>query len=88
MQRVQKRWNRKYFTLKWLNTEQTDQGLKVQYAYKAFLPRSYECRFLEDYTGKVKPFLEKSVKTSIVRLQVVGLDYISEQSIEKINKFK
>ncbi|HLR10107.1 MAG TPA: hypothetical protein VK120_01840 [Sporosarcina sp.] len=87
-QRVQKRWNRKYFTLTWMGTEQTDQGLKIQYAYKAFLPRSYECRFLEDYTGKVKPFLEKHVKEHVVRLQVVGLEYISEQSIEIVKKMK
>lgn len=87
-ERVQKRWNRKYFTLKWMGTEQTDQGLKVKYVYKAFLPRSYECRFLEDYTGKVKPFLEKFAKKKIVWLQVVGLDYINEQSIDTIKKMK
>lgn len=87
-QAIQKRWNRKYFTLKWMATEQTDQGLKVKYAYKVFLRRSYECRFVEDYTGKVKPFLERHVKEHVVWLQVVGLDYISEQSIDQIKKMK
>lgn len=87
-ERVQKRWNRKYFTLKWMGTEQTDQGLKVKYVYKAFLPRSYECRFLEDYTGKIKPFIEQHTSKRVVSLQVTHLNYVSEQTMDQMKRRK
>ena len=41
--------------------------------YVALLPRSYECRSLEDYTGRVKPFLQKLIDTPIVSVQVSHL---------------
>lgn len=79
-----KKVKRKYFTLNFLEEERTATSLKVKYAFTAFLPKSYECRFLEDYTGKVKPFLEKQLSKRIVRLQVTHLNYVSEAAAEKL----
>lgn len=79
-----KKIKRKYYTLNFLEEERSESSLKMKYAYTAFLPRSYECRFLEDYTGKVKPFLEKQLSKRIVRLQVTHLNYVSEEAMNKM----
>lgn len=83
--KFRKKINRKYYTLAFLEEERTDTSLKIKYAYTAFLPRNYECRFLDDYTGKVKPFLERQMSKRIVRLQVTHLNYVSEEAIRKMN---
>lgn len=80
-----KKIKRKYYTLNFLEEERSESSLKIKYAYTAFLPKSYECRFLEDYTGKVKPFLEKQLSKRIVRLQVTHLNYVSEEAMTKMN---
>lgn len=56
--------------------------------YVALLPRSYECRYLEDYTGKVKPFLQKLIDTPIVSVQVSHLNYASDHAKASISKMK
>lgn len=76
-----KKIKRKYYTLTFMDEERTESSLKIKYAYTAFLPKSYECRFLDDYTGKVKPFLERQTSKRIVRLQVTHLNYVSEETI-------
>lgn len=59
---------------------------KVIGKFTAILPRSFECRSLEDYTGKVKPFLQQSIGSLIVSVQVSHLNYLSEQAIQRIRK--
>lgn len=83
-----KKVNRKYLTLAFLEEEETATVLKVKYAYTAFLPRSYECRFLEDYTGKIKPFIEKQLSKRVVSLQVTHLNYVSEETMQKLKRNK
>ena len=56
--------------------------------YVALLPRSYECRSLEDYTGRVKPFLQKSIDTTIVSVLVSHLNYASDHAVAGIKKQK
>ena len=53
--------------------------------YVALLPRSYECRSLEDYTGRVKPFLQKSIDTPVVSVQVSHLNYASYHAVATLN---
>ncbi len=84
--KYRKKIKRKYYTLEFLDEERTETSLKIKYAYTAFLPKSYECRFLDDYTGKVKPFLERQMSKRIVRLQVTHLNYVSEEAIQKMNE--
>ena len=59
---------------------------KISCKYTAFIPRSYECKSLEDYTGKIKPHLQKSIKHTIVSVQVSHLNYLSEQAMNKMKK--
>jgi hypothetical protein len=54
--------------------------------YVALLPRSYECKSLEDYTGRVKPFLQKSISNVIVSVQVSHLNYASDHAVASIKK--
>lgn len=83
-----KKVNRKTLKLKMLEQEKGTKTVKIKYAFTAFLPRSYECRFLEDYTGKIKPFIEKQISERIVSLQVTHLNYVSEQAMRKIKNRK
>lgn len=54
--------------------------------YVALLPRSYECKSLEDYTGRVKPFLQKSINNVIVSVQVSHLNYANDHAVASIKK--
>lgn len=81
-------FNSQNLSLEKLEEERGIETFKVKYAFTAFLPRSYECRFLEDYTGKIKPFIEKQISERIVSLQVTHLNYVSEQAMRKMKKKK
>lgn len=54
---------------------------KIICKYTAILPRSFECKTLEDYTGKIKPFLQKSIDNVIISVQVSHLNYASAKVI-------
>ncbi len=86
--KLRKKYKRKYFSLEFLEEEKETSSVKVKYAYTAFLPRSYECRFLEDYTGKIKPFIERQVSKRVISLQVTHLNYVSEEAMRKLKRNK
>lgn len=65
-----------------------DSVAKTICKYVVLLPRSYECKTLEDYTGKIKPFLQKSIDTPIVSVQVSHLNYASYHAKASISKKK
>ena len=65
-----------------------DSSSKTICKYVALLPRSYECRYLEDYTGRVKPFLQKLIDTPILSVQVSHLNYASYHAKASISKMK
>lgn len=69
-----------------LPAEHNEWTGKVIGKFTAILPRSFECRSLEDYTGKVKPFLQQSIGGVIVSVQVSHLNYLSEQAIQRLRK--
>lgn len=73
-------------TLEFMEDVIDDASLKIRYRYTAFLPRSYECQTLEDYTGKIKPFIQKQVPSMIVSLQVTHLNYVSERAKRKFGR--
>ncbi|MCZ2258126.1 hypothetical protein [Sporosarcina sp. G11-34] len=50
---------------------------KITCKFTVLLPRSYECKTLEDYTGKIKPFLQASIKKVIVSVAISHLNYAS-----------
>ena len=64
-----------------------DSTSKTICKYVALLPRSYECRYLEDYTGKVKPYLQKFIDTPIVSVQVSHLNYASYNAKASIKNY-
>ncbi|MFJ7936475.1 hypothetical protein [Sporosarcina sp. NPDC096371] len=52
------------------------QSLEITCRYTAYLHESYNCRSLEDYNGKVKPFLQKQINRLIYRVEVHYLNYM------------
>lgn len=88
--KVFKNFKNKTVTLKFidevLSTDHEDTAKKIRCEFTAILPRSYECRSLEDYTGKIKPFLQSSIKNVIVTVQISHLNYLSRQAIDALNK--
>lgn len=47
---------------------------EVTCKYSIYLPAHYECKSLEDYTGRVYPFLEQFLR-NITRTEVHSLTY-------------
>lgn len=58
-----------------------EENDKISCKFTALLPRSYECKTLEDYTGKIKPFLQQAIRTTIVSVEVSHLNYASSRAI-------
>ena len=55
--------------------------VKITCTFRAILPRSYECKSLEDYTGKIKPFLQKSLNNIIISVEIRHLNYSSKNRL-------
>ncbi|KAA0965631.1 hypothetical protein FQ087_04875 [Sporosarcina sp. ANT_H38] len=53
-----------------------EQSIVITCSYIAHLNEHYECKSLEDYNGKVKPFLQKYIKNLIYRVEVHHLNYL------------
>ena len=51
------------------------QSIEVTCRFKASLNEDYDCKSLEDYNGKVKPFLQRYIKNLIYRVEVHDLRY-------------
>lgn len=64
--------------------QKNEKQMRITVDFTAILPRSYECRSLEDYTGKIKPYLQQTVKRPIVSVQISHLNYLSAQAIQTI----
>ena len=62
--------------------------MRLTVDFSAILPRSYECRSLEDYTGKVKPFLQHAVNQQIISVQIKHLNYLSDRAIRAMHAKK
>ncbi len=62
-------------TAKRHSTAGRSQTLEITCRYRASLNEDYTCRSLEDYNGKVKPFLQKHIDGLIYRVEVHYLRY-------------
>lgn len=58
------------------NTVEGAQSLELTCNFTAYLNEDYTCKSLEDYNGKVKPFLQQQLKTLIYRVEVHYLNYV------------
>lgn len=58
-----------------VNDSEGNPAYEVTCNYSVYLPVHYECRSLEDYTGKVYPFLVHFLKRNIIRTEVHNLTY-------------
>lgn len=65
--------------------DSSDSIRKVACKFTAILPRSFECKSLEDYTGKIKPYIQKETNNVIVSVEVSHLNYLSNQAMDSIN---
>lgn len=52
-------------------------AVKITCIFSANLPRSFECKSLEDYTGKIKPFLKDTINRVIISVEIHHLNYLS-----------
>lgn len=85
-----KKFKRKTITLEIIEndfpSDNNNPIRRISCRFTAFLPSSFECKSLEDYTGKIKPHLQKSIKHTIVSVHVSHLNYLSEQAMDRIKK--
>lgn len=58
------------------STTNRTKSLEITCRYTASLNENYECKSLEDYNGKVKPFLQKQIDHLIYRVEVHYLNYM------------
>ena len=58
------------------STASSTQSFEITCRYTASLNEEYDCRSLEDYNGKVKPFLQKQIDCLIFRVEVHYLRYM------------
>lgn len=52
------------------------QAFEITCRYTASLYENYACKSLEDYNGKVKPFLQEQIDCLIFRVEVHYLRYM------------
>lgn len=52
------------------------QIFEVTCRYTASLYEDYACRSLEDYNGKVKPFLQRQLDCLVLRVEIHYLRYV------------
>lgn len=82
------RINRKFITLKVIKNyypeDSINKARKIACRFTVILPKSYECRSLEDYTGKIKPFIEKETHNIVTSLEISHLNYLSTQAMDSI----
>ena len=79
---------RKYITLEvikgYYSEDNGDSTRKVACKFTAILPRSFDCRSLEDYTGRIKPFIQKETNNVIASVEVSHLNYLSSRAMDSI----
>lgn len=80
---------RKYITLQaiegYYSEDNGDSARKVACKFTVILPRNFDCRSLEDYTGRIKPFIEKETNNVIVLVEVSHLNYLSNRAMDSLN---
>ena len=81
---------RKYITLEviegYYSEINGDSTRKVACKFTAIIPKSFECRSLEDYTGRIKPFIEKETRNVILSVEVSHLNYLSSRAMDSITR--
>ncbi len=63
-------------------SEGTDSVMKIRCRFRALLPERIECRSLEDYTGKIKPFVQQSIKSIVMSVEIHHLNYTSRSHLD------
>lgn len=79
---------RKHITLNVIKGYYSEDSLnstrKVACKFTAILPKSYDCRSLEDYTGRIKPFIQKETNNIITSVEISHLNYLSSQAMDSL----
>ena len=79
---------RKYITLEviegYYSEVNGDSTRKIACKFTAILPKNFKCRSLEDYTGSIKPFIEKETRNVIVSVEVSHLNYLSSRAMDSL----
>lgn len=55
------------------------QSVVITCLFTAFIDEHYECKSLEDYNGKVKPFLQNHIKNTINRVEIHYMNYAKKR---------
>ncbi|MBO0600556.1 hypothetical protein I2483_02665 [Sporosarcina sp. E16_3] len=50
------------------------------------MDEDYACKSLEDYNGKVKPFLQKYIKSLIYRVEIHHLNYLRNTEMKSTSR--
>ncbi|MET3656762.1 MULTISPECIES: hypothetical protein [Sporosarcina] len=64
------------------STTEEEQSVVITCSFTVSMDEDYVCKSLEDYNGKVKPFLQKHIKSLIYRVEIHHLNYLRNSEMK------
>ena len=68
------------------STSEEEQSVVVTCSFTVSMDEDYLCKSLEDYNGKVKPFLQKYIKNLIYRVEIHHLNYLRNSEMKSTSR--
>ena len=68
------------------STTEEEQSVVITCSFTVSMDEHYACKSLEDYNGKVKPFLEKYIKSLIYRVEIHHLNYLRNSQMKSTSR--
>ncbi|WP_421102905.1 hypothetical protein ACOKXV_09195 [Sporosarcina psychrophila] len=68
------------------STTEEEQYVVITCSFTVSMDEDYACKSLEDYNGKVKPFLQKYIKSLIYRVEIHHLNYLRNSEMKPASR--
>ena len=68
------------------STNEEEQSVVITCSFTVSMDEDYTCKSLEDYNGKVKPFLHKYIKNLIYRVEIHHLNYLRNSEMKSTSR--
>lgn len=69
-----------------ISTTEEEKSVVITCSFIVSMDEDYTCKSLEDYTGKVKPFLQKYIKSLIYRVEIHNLNYLRNRDMKSTSR--
>ncbi|MBO0587380.1 hypothetical protein [Sporosarcina sp. E16_8] len=69
-----------------ISSTDEEQSVVITCSFTVSMDEDYICKSLEDYTGKVKPFLQKYIKSLIYRVEIQNLNYLRNSEMKSTSR--